>query len=120
MSAGGLWTSRAHWRCGQLGALVSAVEGEWPRARGRVDLRVVTREVAAEPTPVLTACRVWRFADEGRDCSKTEAAEWALARDPTLEVVRGALGRRHGDTAAVIDAKEVAELLGLVRRLTSS
>jgi Domain of unknown function (DUF4111) len=33
---------------------------------------------------VLTACRVWRFAEEGRHASKAAAAEWALGRDPTL------------------------------------
>jgi len=46
---------------------------------------------------VLTACRVWRSAEEGRHCSKTTAGRWALARDPTLGVVADALHQRHGD-----------------------
>jgi hypothetical protein len=33
---------------------------------------------------VLTTCRIWRFAEEGRHCSKPSAARWALARDPSL------------------------------------
>jgi hypothetical protein len=147
----------------QLAALTRAAARQRPRAPGRVDLRVVTRQVAASPTPappmeayveitpgsgsgvqverrhpgerdlvvefsmcrahgrslfgaapaeligevpdqwvvavgaaqladweaigddpehaeltVLTACRVWRFAEEGRHCSKTAAGRWAL------------------------------------------
>jgi hypothetical protein len=64
---------------------------------------------------VLTTCRVWRFAGEGRHCSMTAAGEWALARDPTLQVVRDALRRRRGDLAGVIDPAQVARLLALVR-----
>jgi Aminoglycoside adenylyltransferase, C-terminal domain/Nucleotidyltransferase domain len=180
----------------QVAALTEAVER--PRAPGRVDLRVVTRQVAASPTPappmelsieitpgsgllverrhpgerdlavefsmcrahgrsllgaapaeligavptrwvvavgdaqladweaigddpghaaltVLTTCRIWRLAEEGRHCSKTAAGEWALGRDPTLEVVRAALRQRHRDPAVRIDAAQVAQLLALVR-----
>ena len=64
---------------------------------------------------VLTACRVWRFAEEGRHVSKAAAAEWALGRDPTLGVVGDALRRRHGDPAARIDPAQVARLLAVVR-----
>ena len=35
----------------QLAALTEALAGHGPRARGPVDLRVVTRQVAASPTP---------------------------------------------------------------------
>ena len=182
----------------QVAALTEAVERQLPRAPGRVDLRVVTRPVAASPTPappmelyveltpgsglaverrhpgerdlvvefsmcrahgrsllggapaeligevptrwvlavgdaqladwqaigddprhaaltVLTTCRIWRLAEEGRHCSKTAAGEWALGRDPKLEVVRAALRQRHRDPSARIDAAQVARLLALVR-----
>jgi hypothetical protein len=184
----------------QLAALTQAVATQRPRAPGRVDLRVVTRQVAASPSPappmeayveiapgsgsgleverrhpgerdlvvefsmcrsygrsllgaapaeligeapdqwvlnvgdaqlaawqaigddprhaeltVLTACRVWRFAEEGCHCSKTAAGEWALGRDPTLQVVRDALRQRRGDPAGPIDAAQVRHLLAVVR-----
>jgi aminoglycoside adenylyltransferase-like protein/nucleotidyltransferase-like protein len=182
----------------QAAALTEAVARQRPRAPGRVDLRVVTRQVAASPTPappmeayleitpgsglqverrhpgerdlvvefsmcrahgrslvgaapaeligevpgrwvvavgdaqlaaweaigddpkhaeltVLTACRVWRFAEEGRHCSKTAAGEWALRRAPTLEVVRYALRHRRGDPAGPIDPAQIRQLLAVVR-----
>jgi hypothetical protein len=182
----------------QVAALTQTVERQRPRAPGRVDLRVVTRQVASSPTPappmelyieitpgsglqverrhpgerdlvvefsmcrahgrsllgaapaeligelpdrwvlavgdaqladwevigddpkhaeltVLTTCRIWRLADEGRHCSKTAAGQWALGRDPTLQVVRDALRRRHHDPAGQIDAAQVQRLLMLVR-----
>ena len=64
---------------------------------------------------MLTACRVWRFAEEGRHASKAAAAEWALERDPTLGVVGDALQRRHGDPVARIDPAPVARLVAVVR-----
>jgi hypothetical protein len=64
---------------------------------------------------VPTTCRIWRFAEEGRHSSKTAAGEWALARDPTLQVVPDALRRRHGDQAGSIDPEQVAQLLAVVR-----
>jgi hypothetical protein len=183
----------------QLAALTDAVAGHRPQAPSPVDLRVVTRQVAASPTPappleaylrltpgsgvrveerrhpgerdlavelsvcrahgrsllgaapaeligevpdrwvvaagdaqladwqaigddppyagltVLTACRVWRFAEEGRHCSKAAAGEWALGRDPTLQVVRDALHQRHRNPTAPIDPAQVARLLAVVR-----
>jgi hypothetical protein len=63
---------------------------------------------------VFTACRVWLFAEERRHVSKEHAAEWALARDPSLSGVRAALALRRGDPA-VIGPAEVQRLLGLVR-----
>jgi predicted nucleotidyltransferase len=183
----------------QLAALTDALAGHRPRAPGPVDLRVVTRQVAASPTPappmeaylrltpssgvrveerrhpgerdlamelsvcrahgrsllgaapakligevpdrwvvaagdaqladwqaigddppyaeltVLTACRVWRFAEEGRHCSKTAAGQWALRRDPTLQAAQDALEQRHGDPTYPIDPTQVAHLLAVVR-----
>jgi Domain of unknown function (DUF4111)/Nucleotidyltransferase domain len=63
----------------------------------------------------LTACRMWRFAEERRYCSKSSAGEWALARDPSLAAVREALYQRDVDPTASIDAAEVQRLLGIVR-----
>jgi Domain of unknown function (DUF4111) len=184
----------------RLAALTDAVSARRPQAPGRVDLRLVTRQVAASPSPappmeayveitpgpgpglhverrhpgerdlvvefsmcrahgrslrgpaptdligvvpgswvvdvgdaqladwqaigddpehaeltVLTTCRVWRFSEEGRHCSKTAAGEWALRRDPTLQVVRDALRRRHGDPTAPLDAARISRLIGVVR-----
>jgi hypothetical protein len=189
----------------QVDALAEAVAGHRPRAPGPVDLRLVTRQVAASPTPappleaylrltpgsgvrleerrhpgerdlavelsvchahgrsllgaapaeqigevparwvlaagdaqlaawqaigddppyaeltVLTACRVWHFAEEGRHTSKAAAAKWALGRDRTLGVVGEALRRRQGDPAARINPAQVARLLAVVRaRLTDA
>jgi hypothetical protein len=64
---------------------------------------------------VLTACRLWRFAEQGRHSSKDAAGEWALRRDPRLEVVRDSLHQRHSDPRHPIDAAQVHDLLVLVR-----
>jgi hypothetical protein len=187
----------------RLDALAGALAGHRPRAPGPVDLRVVTRQVAAAPTPappmeaylrltpgsgvrveerqhpgerdlvvefsvcrahgrslvgappaaligevppawvvaagdaqladwqaigddpphaeltVLTACRIWRFAEEGRHCSKAAAGTWALRRDPTLQVVRDALRQRH-DPSWPIDPAQVQRLLAAVRARLAS
>ena len=64
---------------------------------------------------VLTACRIWRFAEEGCHCSKTDAGEWALKRDPALQAVQDALRQRHVDPATTIDPAQVQYLLRVVR-----
>jgi hypothetical protein len=64
---------------------------------------------------VLTACRVWRFAEEGRHCSKAAAAERALQRDPSLQVIGDALHQRHRDPDHPIDPAQVQQLLTSVR-----
>jgi hypothetical protein len=64
---------------------------------------------------VLTTCRVWRFAEEGRHRTKTAAGHWALRRDPTLHMVRDALRQRHGDPTGPINAAQIRRLLALVR-----
>lgn len=183
---------------GQIAALSDLAATERPHAPARVDLRVVTRTVAADPTPAppmelyiavdpkegvkvetrhpgerdlvielsvcrahgrsligppasdligqvpdawvdavgdaqladwqalpyeqywgaliaLTACRVWRFAEERRHCSKADAATWALSRDPTLRAVRQAMHRRRVDAGAEIEEGPLRELLASVR-----
>jgi predicted nucleotidyltransferase len=112
---------RAHGRS-LLGAapaeLVGEVPDRWVVAAG--DAQLAAWEAIGDDPPyaeltVLTACRVWRFAEEGRHASKAAAAEWALGRDPTLGVVGDALRRRHGDPAARIDPAQVARLLAVMR-----
>jgi hypothetical protein len=112
---------RAHGRS-VLGAapteLIGEIPAEWVVQLG--DAQLAAWEAIGDDSQhavltVLTACRVWRFAEEGRHCSKTAAGRWALRRDPTLGVVRDALWRRHGDPAARIDPAQVARLLAVVR-----
>jgi predicted nucleotidyltransferase len=64
---------------------------------------------------VLTACRVWRFCEERRHCSKSAAGEWALRRDPTLRAARDALHRRRVDPVFPIEEGPVRELLAAIR-----
>jgi hypothetical protein len=112
---------RAHGRS-LLGAAPAELLGEvpdrWVVAAG--DAQLAAWQAIGDDPPyaeltVLTACRVWRFAEEGRHASKAAAAQWALGRDPTLGVVGDALRRRHGDAAARIDPAQVARLLAVVR-----
>jgi hypothetical protein len=112
---------RPHGRC-LLGAAPAALLGEvpdrWVVAAG--DAQLAAWQAIGDDPPyaeltVLTACRVWRFTEEGRHTSKTAAAEWALRRDPALQVVRDALRQRHRDSAGRIDAGQVQQLLAVVR-----
>jgi hypothetical protein len=112
---------RAHGRS-LLGAAPAELLGEipdrWVVAAG--DAQLAAWQAIGDDPPyaeltVLTACRVWRFAEEGRHASKAAAAQWALGRNPTLGVVGDALRRRHGDPAARIDPAQVARLLAEVR-----
>jgi hypothetical protein len=98
--------------------LLGEVPDRWVVAAG--DAQLAAWQAIGDDPPyaeltVLTACRLWRFAEEGRHASKTAAAEWALERDPTLGVVGDAMRRRHGDPAAHIDPAQVARLLAEVR-----
>jgi hypothetical protein len=112
---------RAHGR-GLVGAmpaeLIGQVPTSWVLAVGDAQLadwQAIGDDPKHAELTVLTACRVWRFAEEGRHCSKTAAGRWALRRDPTLQVVADALGRRHGDPTARIDPAQVQRLLAVVR-----
>jgi hypothetical protein len=98
--------------------LIGEVPAEWVLAVGDAQLadwEAIGDDPKHAELTVLTTCRVWRFAEEGRHCSKTAAAEWALGRDPTLRVVRDALHRRRGDPTRSIGPAQVAQLLALVR-----
>jgi Domain of unknown function (DUF4111) len=99
-------------------ALIGEVPAEWVLAVADAQLadwEAIGDDPEHAELTVLTTCRVWRFAEEGRHCSKTAAAEWALGRDPTLRVVRDALHRRRGDPTRSIDPAQVAQLLAVVR-----
>jgi Domain of unknown function (DUF4111) len=98
--------------------LIGAVPDSWVVDVGDAQLadwQAIGDDPEHAELTVLTACRVWRFSEEGRHCSKTAAGEWALRCDPTLQVVRDALRRRHGDPTAPLDAARIGRLLGIVR-----
>jgi predicted nucleotidyltransferase len=99
--------------------LIGEVPADWVLDVG--DAQLADWQASGDDPPdaeltALTACRIWRFAEEGgRYCSKTAAGEWALGRDPSLAAVSDALRRRQGDPTASIDAAEVERLLRVVR-----
>ncbi len=98
--------------------LIGEVPDEWVRDVGVDQLADwQARDYSAPHAEliVLTACRVWRFCEERRHCSKSAAGEWALAREPTLQVVREALHRRRVDATFPIEEGPVRELLAVVR-----
>jgi hypothetical protein len=112
---------RAHGRS-LLGAAPAALIGEvpdrWVVAAGDAQLadwQAIRDDPPYAELTVLTACRVWRFAEEGRHRSKTAAGAWALRRDPTLQAVGDALRQRHRDPATRIDPAQVQRLLAVVR-----
>ena len=74
--------------------LIGEVPDEWVMDVGDEVLATWQRQVydpAMAAFMVLTACRIWRFAEERVHCSKQRAGLWALQRDPSLTVVRSAL-----------------------------
>ncbi len=102
--------------------LIGEVPDDWVLDTGDSQL-ADWQEIGDDPPyaelTVLTACRLWRFAEERLHCSKDAAGEWALRRDPSLNVVRQALHQRRGDPNHPIDARQVHDLLVLVRRRVS-
>jgi hypothetical protein len=98
--------------------LIGPVADVWVDAVGDAQLADWQRlpyEAYWGPYIVLTACRVWHYAEERRHCSKAEAARWARDRDPALEAVPHALALRHGRTSAELAEPPVRELLKAVR-----
>jgi Domain of unknown function (DUF4111) len=97
--------------------LIGEVPPQWVLAVGDAQLadwEAIGDDPKHAQLTVLTACRVWRYAEERRHSSKTAAGEWALQRDPALQVVRAALRQRR-DPTAPIDPAQVRRLLGVVR-----
>jgi predicted nucleotidyltransferase len=112
---------RAHGRS-LLGAAPAELIGEVPERwvvdagdAQLADWQAIGDDPAYAELTVLTACRVWRFAEEARHCSKTAAGAWALRRDPTLQAVRDALRQRHRDPVTPINPAQVQRLLAVVR-----
>jgi Domain of unknown function (DUF4111)/Nucleotidyltransferase domain len=98
--------------------LIGDVPARWVLDVGDAQLRDWL-EIGDDPQyaelTVLTACRVWRFAEERRHCSKTAAAEWALQRDPQLHVVRDAVEQRRSGPPRELDPAQIHQLLVDVR-----
>lgn len=117
---------RAHGRSlvgAEASSLIVEVPDEWVVAVGDAQLadwQAIGDDPDYAEHTVITTCRIWRFAVERRHCSKAAAAEWALERGPSLEVVRRALDLRHGVTAEPLDPKLVADLLSVARERTVS
>jgi Domain of unknown function (DUF4111)/Nucleotidyltransferase domain len=112
---------RAHGRS-LFGALPSELIGRvpdrWVLDAG--DAQLAAWQAIGDDPPyaqltVLSACRVWRFAEERRHSSKNAAALWALRRDPRLGAVRDALHQRHLNPTHTIDHAQISALLALVR-----
>ena len=112
---------RAHGRS-LLGAppneLIGRVPDRWVLDAGDAQLadwRAIGDDPPYAQLTVLSACRVWRFAEERRHSSNDAAGLWALRRDASLKVVRDALHQRHSDPAHTIEHAHIGDLLALVR-----
>ena len=97
--------------------VIAPVPVDWIIGRGRYWLtrwRSLTGDTGNAAFMVLTTCRIWRFAMENVHCSKAQAAEWALAQDPSLTVVRQAIHQHEQDQANLVDQRGIAGLLDTV------
>lgn len=68
------------------GAILEAIRAEIRWAVRRAPLHAL----------VLTACRAWLYADEGRFASKQNAGDWAAQRYPHASLIRTAVARQEG------------------------
>jgi len=103
-------------------AVIAAVPAGWIVDRGRhwlLTWRSLTDDAENAVFMTLTACRIWRFAAENVHCSKTQAAEWALGRDPSLTAVRQAARQYEQDEASLVDEHDLAALLDTVLQETA-
>jgi hypothetical protein len=94
--------------------VIAPVPAALVAARGRHWLRTwlsLTGDDEHAAHMALTACRIWRFAADGRHVPKPEAAAWVLARAPELVAVRQALHRYATDPAAPVDEDALRRLL---------
>jgi Domain of unknown function (DUF4111)/Nucleotidyltransferase domain len=97
--------------------ILGPVSESWVLLVGDAQLarwQALTHDARHAVLMVLTACRIWRFAEERVHCSKSAAGHWAVARDPSLDAVRGALRTRAGEPAA-IEPAEIGRLLNAAR-----
>lgn len=98
--------------------VIAEIPDDWILRSGDAQLadwQSLTDDAEHAELMVLTACRLWRFHEEGIHCGKSAAGAWALARDPSLRAVRDALGQRNIDPEQSIEAAEIARLLAFVR-----
>jgi Domain of unknown function (DUF4111) len=96
---------------------IGPVPHQWVVRAGDAQLarwQSLTDDAAHAELMVLTACRIWGFAEERTHCSKSEAGLWTLARDPSLQAVRDALRLRAGDQVQLAPAA-IGRLLKTVR-----
>jgi hypothetical protein len=103
--------------------LIGHVPPDWVLAVGDAqmgDWQAIGDDPPHAQLTVLTACRIWRFAEERRHCSKAAAGEWALQRDPSLTAARAALRQRKVDPATSIGPVDVQRLLRIVRERVAS
>ncbi len=94
-------------------SLIGHVPAKWINAYGEQLLarwQQLTDDDRHAELMVLTACRIWQFAEERMHSSKSGAAQWARARDPSLTAVEKALDRRAGGTVT-IGADEIGRVL---------
>jgi Nucleotidyltransferase domain/Domain of unknown function (DUF4111) len=99
--------------------VIAPVPGEWVLAAGETVLDSWQQrafEAQYGELMVFTACRIWRFREEAVHCSKSDAAAWALARDPELRVVADALASRARPSHVPLDERGVRHLLARVLR----
>jgi len=97
--------------------VIAPVPDQWVRDRGLFWLRrwlTLADDAEHAELMVLTACRIWHFDTEGTYCSKPQAGQWALARDPSLAAITQALRQRRGHPDAVIPADDVTRVLQAV------
>lgn len=102
--------------------VIAPVPADWIVDRGRYWLltwRSRTDDAENAVFMVLTACRIWRFAVEQVYCSKAQAAEWALDRDPALTAIRQAVRLYERDRPGTVDEQDMADLLDTVLRETA-
>jgi hypothetical protein len=102
--------------------VIGEIPAAWVRDRGRHWLKTwqgLTDDDEHAAHMVLTACRIWRFAAERRHCSKTDAAIWAAARDPSLTAIGTALYRYTTGNRERIEPSAIARVLDRVLRETA-
>ncbi|MFF3867772.1 aminoglycoside adenylyltransferase domain-containing protein [Micromonospora sp. NPDC001898] len=97
--------------------VIAPVPVDWVVDRGRHWLttwRSLADDAENAAFMVLTACRIWRFAVENVHCSKAQAAEWAIGRDPSLTVVRQVVQQDERGPASRVAEQGMVDLLDTV------
>lgn len=100
--------------------VISPISDEWVHEVGDAVLANWERlpfEAEYGELMVFTACRAWRFREDGVHCAKSEAAAWVLERDPGLAIVADALASRASPTQTELDEEGVRELIARVRQI---